>query len=69
MFTGTMPVAEFAKDHAVEYRRLVESGEIDRYLVDAPSRPMTTGSKVLGFTLIAIGLGLLTLVLVGFFST
>jgi len=69
MFTGTMPVAEFAKDHAVEYRRLVESGEIDRYLVDAPSRPMTTGSKVLGFTLIAIGLGLLTLVLVGSFST
>ena len=69
LFTGTMPIAEFAKDHSVEYKRLVESGEIDRYLVEAPSKPMTTGSKVLGFTLIAIGLSLLTLVMVGFFST
>jgi len=46
----------------------VETGELDKYLVDAPSKPMTTGSKVLGFTLIAIGLALLTLVLVGFFT-
>jgi len=68
MFTGSMPVAEFAKDHGVEYQRLVETGELDKYLVDAPSQPMTTGSKILGFALIAIGLSLLTLVLVGFFT-
>jgi hypothetical protein len=29
---------------------------------------MTTGSRILGFTLIAFGLSLLTLVFVGFFS-
>jgi hypothetical protein len=68
MFTGTVPVEEFAKDHTVQYRRLVESGELDRYLIDAPTRPMTTGSKILGFVLITAGLSLLTLVLVGFFS-
>jgi cytochrome b subunit of formate dehydrogenase len=68
MFTGSMPVEEFAREHAVEYRRLVETGEIHKHLVDAPSQPMTTGSKILGFTLITFGLTLLTLVFVGFFS-
>ena len=68
MFTGSMPVEEFARDHEVEYQRLVQSGELDKYLVDAPSAPMTRGSRILGFTLIAFGLGLLTLVFVGFFS-
>jgi cytochrome b subunit of formate dehydrogenase len=69
MFTGRMPVEEFAHDHGVEYRRLVETGEIDKYLTDAPPQPLTTMSKVLGFTLIAIGLSLLGLVLFGFFTT
>jgi cytochrome b subunit of formate dehydrogenase len=68
MFTGTMPVEEFAREHAVEYQRLVQTGEIEKHLVDEPSRPMTQGSKVLGFTLIVFGLSLLALVFVGFFS-
>ena len=34
--------------------------------VDAPSRSMTLGSKILGFTLIAIGLILLILIMIGF---
>jgi cytochrome c551/c552/cytochrome b subunit of formate dehydrogenase len=65
MFTGAVPLEEFKREHALEYRRLKESGELDQHLVDAPSRPMTLGSKVLGFTLIAIGLVLLVLVLAG----
>jgi cytochrome b subunit of formate dehydrogenase len=68
MFTGTVPVEEFAKDHTIKYRRMVELGELDKYLVDAPTKPMTTGSKIVGLVLIAAGLSLLTLVLVGFFS-
>jgi cytochrome b subunit of formate dehydrogenase len=68
MFTGSMPVEEFARDHEVEYRRLVETGELEKYLVEAPSQPMTRGSRILGFTLIAFGLTLLLLVFVGFFS-
>ncbi|MEW6688939.1 MAG: cytochrome b/b6 domain-containing protein [Pseudomonadota bacterium] len=63
MFTGAVPLEEFKREHALEYERLRQSGELARRLVDAPSRPMTLGSKILGFTLIAIGLALLTLVL------
>jgi len=66
MFTGAVPLEEFAREHTLEYRRLVETGELEKHLVDAPSEPMTLGSKILGFTLIAIGLALLTLVIIGF---
>jgi cytochrome b subunit of formate dehydrogenase len=66
MFTGTQSLAEFRHDHPAHYNRLLESGELEKYLVGAPSRPMALGSKILGLTLIAIGLILLVLVVSGF---
>lgn len=68
MFTGTQSLEEFRREHPAQYQRLADAGELDKYLVDAPSRPMTLGSKILGLTLIAAGLTLLVLVAVGFFS-
>lgn len=68
MFTGTMTLDDFKRDHALEYQRLVDAGELQSVLVDAPSPTMVGLSKILGFTLIAIGLTLLTLVAVGFFT-
>jgi cytochrome b subunit of formate dehydrogenase len=69
MFTGTQSLEEFRKEHPAQYQRLVDSGELEKYLVDAPSRPMTIGSKILGVVLIIIGLTLLTMVAIGFFTT
>jgi cytochrome b subunit of formate dehydrogenase len=66
MFTGAVSLGEFKREHTLEYNRLVASGELEKYLVDAPSRPMTLGSRILGIVLIIAGLALLTLVLVGF---
>ena len=68
MFTGTFPLDEFKKEHTVEYQRLVETGELASRLVDPPSALKVRLSKLLGFTLIAIGLTLLTLVGIGFFK-
>ncbi len=68
MFTGTQSLEEFRRDHRLQYDRLVETGQLDNYLVDAPSRPMTIGSKILGLTLITIGLVLLFVVAAGFFE-
>ena len=65
MFTGAMPLEEFRHEHTVEYDRLVKTGGLQKYLVDAPSPPMTLGSKILGFTLIFFGLTLLVFVLIG----
>ena len=61
-----MPLGEFKREYAVEYNRLVETGELQRYLVDAPSRPLTLGSKIIGFGLVAVGLALLVLMAIGF---
>ena len=66
MFTGSMAIDEFRREHTLQYRRLVESGELDNYLVDAPSQPMARGSRTLGIALIVIGLVLLAMVTAGF---
>lgn len=69
MFTGTFSLEEFKHDHGVEYQRLVDTGELEKYLVDAPSPAKMAFSRALGFVLISIGLTLLTLVAIGFFSS
>ena len=69
MFTGTFSLEEFKHDHGVEYQRLLDSGELEKHLIDAPSAGKLKASKVLGFTLITIGLTLLTLVGIGFFTS
>lgn len=66
MFTGCMPLAEFKHERRVEYDRLVANGELDKYLVGAPQPKINQYSKILGFTLIAVGLVELLLVLLGF---
>ena len=66
MFTGKMPLEEFKREHLIEYNRLVASGELQKYLVEAPSQPMTVASKILGFTLMGSGLLLLIMVMNGF---
>jgi cytochrome b subunit of formate dehydrogenase/nitrate/TMAO reductase-like tetraheme cytochrome c subunit len=68
MFTGSMELERFKDEHPLQYQRLVEAGELQQYLVDAPSARMTLASKVLGFTLIAFGMILLFGVSVGFFN-
>lgn len=69
MFTGAVSLTEFKHEHGMEYKRLVQSGEIKKYLVDAPSRPMTRASKILGIVLLCCGFILLALVLTGFIGS
>jgi len=68
MFTGTQSLEEFKRDHRMQYDHLVETGQLEKYLVDAPSKPMTIGSKILGIVLLSAGLGLLLIVATGFFG-
>ncbi len=69
MFTGSMPLSEFKEERADEYARLLKDGSFDDYLVDAPSESMVRRSRILGFTLIAVGLIILVLVLLGFLQS
>jgi cytochrome b subunit of formate dehydrogenase len=65
MFTGAVSLEEFKREHTREYQRLVESGELESHRVPAPSAALALGSRILGFTLITIGLILLIFVLIG----
>jgi hypothetical protein len=69
MFTGTVPVEEIRQGphHPVPPPGARRASSTSTSSMLRP-QPMTTGSKILGFVLIAAGLSLLTLVLVGFFS-
>lgn len=66
MFTGVVPLEEFAREHTLEYEELVKSGELQKHLVDAPTPQMTLGSRILGIVLLTFGLTLLAFVLIGF---
>ncbi len=66
MFTGAVSLEEFKREHTLEYNRLVETGQLESHRVSAPSRAMALGSRILGFTLITVGLILLLLVAIGF---
>jgi cytochrome b subunit of formate dehydrogenase len=68
MFTGSFSMEEFIHEHPHEYQRLVDSGELDKYLVDPPSAGRMAAARALAFTLIVFGLTLLTLVGIGFFT-
>jgi cytochrome b subunit of formate dehydrogenase len=68
MFTGSLSLEEFKRDHPAQYNRLVQTGELEKYIVEGPSGPMRVGSKLLGLTLIGIGFSLLGIVAIGFFA-
>jgi cytochrome b subunit of formate dehydrogenase len=68
MFTGMQSLEEFRHEHRAQYERLMATGQLEKYLVDAPSAPFTLASKILGLVLIAIGLALLVMIAVGFFG-
>ena len=68
MFTGSVDLDEFRRERPAQYQRLRDSGQLQQYLVDRPSYPMTVGSKLLGLTLIGIGFVILVLLVDGVFT-
>ena len=69
MFTGSMRLEDFKREHRVEYNRLVASGELEKHLVDAPSKQLSLGARILGYTLLSIGMLLLVFVLIGLYGS
>ncbi|MEO5367188.1 MAG: cytochrome c3 family protein [Magnetococcus sp. WYHC-3] len=69
MFTGAMPIEEFIEERGVEYERLKASGELEKYLVNAPSRRLTHYSWWFGLVLILVSMVLLVFVIDGFLES
>jgi cytochrome b subunit of formate dehydrogenase len=68
MFTGAIPLDEFRREYGAEYERLERSGELAQVLVEAPSRPLSVGSMIVGLVLVLVGLALLVMMGIGVFS-
>lgn len=66
MFIGSWDLEEFKEERPEEYERLKATGELEKRLVEPPTKRVKTVSYALGFTLLGIGLILLVLVVIGF---
>ena len=56
IFTGVMPLEKFREERPLEYRRLVESKQLDKFLVPAPEEANLKVAYVFGFLAVALGL-------------
>jgi len=66
MFTGSWDLEEFKHERPLEYARLKESGELEKHLVEPPTKKANIIFHIIGFSLLAIGITLLAMVIVGF---
>ncbi len=63
IFTTGTPIEEFKADRPREYQELVESGELESLLMDAPEPRDVTFWKRIGFLALSIGIGVILLIL------
>ncbi len=63
IFTGRVSLDRFKEERPTEYKRLVETGELEGRLVSAPSTGQKWVAYIFGFTTLTTGLVLLLLIL------
>lgn len=55
VFLGKMPLERFKTERPLEYRRIVENGELDDYLVEAPNKRQIRDAYLFGSIFLIIG--------------
>jgi cytochrome b subunit of formate dehydrogenase len=63
IFTGRVEVEELKIDRPRLYRKLVESGELERGLVDAPNPLLEKWARIFGLTALTIGLATVVMII------
>ena len=58
IFSGSVPLEEFKLDRPEEYQKLIESGELEKYLVEPYPPIVIRAIKVFGWTALTIGLSM-----------
>jgi len=64
IFTGRVPLDEFKHDRPREYEELVNSGRLDKYLVEALPPAVVKAAKILGWIALSIGVTLILLIII-----
>jgi len=58
IFTGKMPLQRFKAERALEYQRMVDNNELEKYLVDAPTGAERRKAYIWGSIFLIIGVAL-----------
>jgi cytochrome b subunit of formate dehydrogenase len=56
IFTGVMPLEKFKEERPLEYQRLVDTKQLDKFLVPAPEKSNLHAAYVFGFIAVAVGI-------------
>ena len=64
IFTGRVPLEEFKEDRPAEYEALVESGELEKRMVEPLPPIVVRGMRIFAGTALAIGLFLILLIVI-----
>jgi quinol-cytochrome oxidoreductase complex cytochrome b subunit len=56
IFTGVMPLEKFKEERPLEYQRLVDTKQLDKFLVPAPEHSNLLTAYIFGFIAVALGL-------------
>jgi hypothetical protein len=56
VFLGKMPIERFKSERPLEYERIVENGELDDYLVEAPNKRQIRDAYIFGTIFLTIGI-------------
>lgn len=59
IFTGRVPLEEFKEDRPRQYQQLVESGELEKYIVDAPNPMLIKAARIFGSVALSLGVSLI----------
>jgi cytochrome b subunit of formate dehydrogenase len=63
IFTGTVPLEEYAKDRPAEYAELVQKGELESLLEPGPDPRQLRAWRIFGWVALGLGLGLVVLII------
>ena len=63
VFTGRMPLEELKRDKPAEYEKLVESGELAKYMVEPYPPIVIKAIRVFGWTALTIGFSIVVWIL------
>lgn len=68
IFLGKQPLERLKDERPEEYEKLVQTGELEKLIVEPPSDDMIKIARIFGFTFLSIGLIIIIAILVTFFT-
>lgn len=69
VFLGKQPLERLKEERPEEYERLVQSGDLEKLIVEPPSEDIIKISKIFGFIFLTIGLIIIVAILITFFAS